>query len=966
MAASAESLQQGSSAFLSTLAPDSYHRRLAVAALLISVLVFLAAAPFARVPLPQVPAFIPIYQSLVIASDSITAVLLLGQYRFLRSRALLLLACGYMFCGFMAVAHGLSFPGLFVPVNTYGTGPQTTAWLYFIWHGGFPLFVLAYVHYKNRPAAPPAGNSTEILPTTPARDIVLAIVGAFALALAAALLTTLGHDALPVIMRGNQDSGPKVFVAACTWVLSLAALAYLWKKRPHNVLDLWLVVSLSAWLFDIALAAVLNAQRFDLGFYGGRVYGLLAASFVLVILLLENGRLYAGLAQAHERERLRNKELEAAREKAAQADKAKSEFLAAMSHEIRTPMNGVVGMVEVLSRSSLKPHQIAMVDLIRDSAFSLLAIIDDILDFSKIEAGKLDIEAQPLNVAEVVEKVCTILNRLAEKQRVELTLFTDPAIPELLMGDALRLRQVLINLINNAIKFSGGAHRAGKVAVRAVLLGQHAQQAQLEFQVIDNGIGMDQATLAKLFNAFTQADAATTRRFGGTGLGLAISHNLATLMGGQIQVTSTMGLGSTFALRLPFPLAPTDAVPAPIPSQLQGVACLVIGCDQTQQGDIAAYLVDAGARIVTAPNLSELPALPANNGGPWVWVINASADEPPTMESLRACARGHGHPDTHFVVIGRGPGRYPHHIDADRVSLDGNVLTRAALLRAVAIAAGRARADQTHEQEAPVSPPSTPSPAPPSREEARRQSRLILVAEDNNINQMVIMQQLNLLGYTADLAADGMLALQRWRSGDYGLVLTDLHMPGMDGYQLAAGIRAEEKGDRRIPIVALTANALKSEADHCRSVGMDDYMSKPMPLADLRTMLEKWLPPAQADSAPEAGSSLNLEVLRQLVGNDPQLIQRLLHNLRGNLAEGAQAIVAAQAGGDNLAVAEEAHKLKSAVLSAGADTLGELCAKLEKAGRSGPSSALDDLCLQFKREAARLDDDLARLLTTEP
>lgn len=932
--------------------------------LLASVLIFVALAPFARVPLAQVPAFIPIYQSLAIASDGITAVLLLGQYRLLRSRALLLLASGYLFCAFMAVAHGLSFPGLFAPGGILGGGGQTTAWLYFIWHGGFPLFIMAYVHQKNRMTSQPAQPAH---PHGRGGDAAAAVAGALVLAMLAALLTTAGHEALPIIMRGNQDNGPKVVVASFTWALSLAALVYLWRKRPHNVLDLWLTVSLVAWLFDVALSSVLNAQRFDLGFYAGRVYGLLAASFVLVVLLLENSRLYAELQQANERERRRNEELELARDKADRADKAKSEFLAAMSHEIRTPMNGVVGMVEVLGRSSLKPHQISMVELIRDSASSLLTIIDDILDFSKIEAGRMDIEAQPLSVSEVVERVCIVLNRLAEKQRVELTLFTDPAIPELLMGDALRLRQVLINLINNAIKFSAGAARPGKVTVRALLLSQDAQVAQVAFQVVDNGIGMDEATLARLFTAFTQADAATTRRFGGTGLGLAISHNLATLMGGQITVTSSPEQGSTFAFHLPFPCVPGGAVASANASPVQGVNCLVIGCDQTQLGDLAAYLVDAGAHVHTASQLATLPPLPASDGAPWVWVVNASADEPPGMDSLRASARGHGQPDTHFVVIGRGASRYPHRIDADRVSLDGNVLTRAALLRAVAIAAGRALAKEVHEEEPPVPAPSTPAPAPPSREEARRQSRLILVAEDNNINQMVIMQQLQLLGFTADLAADGMLALERWRSGDYGLVLTDLHMPVMDGYQLTAAIRAEEPAGQHIPIVALTANALKGEAEHCRSAGMDDYVSKPTPLADLRTMLEKWLPPVGMDNAASAGtSSLDLSVLRQLVGDDPHLIQRLLRNLRSCATEATQAIASAQASGDTAEVAAQAHKLKAAVQSAGANALGELCALLEKTAHAGPSAKLDDLCQQFKHEAARLDSDLVQHLSPAP
>ena len=229
-------------------------------------------------------------------------------------------------------------------------------------------------------------------------------------------------------MRGNQDDTGKLLVAFLTWTLSLVALVCMWRKA-RSVLDLWLMVTLVAWLLDIALAAVLNGARFDLGFYGGRVYGLLASSFVLIVLLLENSRMYADLAHANVRERQRNAELELARNEANAAAQAKSNFLAAMSHEIRTPMNGVIGMIDVLARSSLKSPQVAMVDLIRDSAFSLLSVIEDILDFSKIEAGHLGVEDEPMAVSEVVEKVCAMLNRLAEKQGVELTLFTDPRSP---------------------------------------------------------------------------------------------------------------------------------------------------------------------------------------------------------------------------------------------------------------------------------------------------------------------------------------------------------------------------------------------------------------------------------------------------------------------------------------------------------------------------------------------------------
>ena len=283
--------------FLSTLTARREERRLALAVVLVSSVIFLAAAPYAKVQLAPVPAFLPIYQSALVINDLITAVLLLGQFGILRSRALLVLASAYLFSACMAVAHALSFPGLFSQTGLLGAGPQTTAWLYFLWHAGFPLLVITYALLGNAErGAVRAGSRASVAISLGVGAVLLA-------ACALVLLTTAGHGALPPIMRGDQDAPAKVVVASATWMLSLAALPVLWRRRPHSVLDLWLMVVTCVWVFDIALASVLNHGRYDLGWYAGRVYGVLAASFVLVVLLLENGRLYARLAETRRSER---------------------------------------------------------------------------------------------------------------------------------------------------------------------------------------------------------------------------------------------------------------------------------------------------------------------------------------------------------------------------------------------------------------------------------------------------------------------------------------------------------------------------------------------------------------------------------------------------------------------------------------------------------------------------------------
>ncbi len=672
------------------------------------------------------------------------------------------------------------------------------------------------------------------------------------------------------------------------------------------------------------------------------------------------------------RERVRiMKDLEQARLDAEQASRAKSAFLAAMSHEIRTPMNGVVGMIDVLQQTSLKGYQVEIVDTIRDSAYALLAIIEDILDFSKIEAGKLELEQAAMSVSAVVEQVCSMMDHLATKKGVEFRLFTDPAIPEQVLGDALRLRQVLINLVNNAIKFSSGEQRTGQVSLRVRLAGRSADGVTLEMEVSDNGIGMDDATLARLFSSFSQADVSTTRRFGGTGLGLAISSQLVQLMGGTILVQSVPGQGSTFTVRLPFLALPASSDALQVPSQVAGLSCLVVGSAPGLADDLAAYLQHGGAVVERAPDLAlareRSSACPA---GLSVWLIDAGAAAP-SEEQLRAAAAARPDQDVRFVLIGRGYRRQPRAVAPDLVVVDGNVLQRQTLFRAVAIAVGRAPAEAETELETAVQAEapagrSAATVGAPAHEQARRQGRLILVAEDNETNQLVIEQQLGLLGYAVDMADDGRAALARWRSGDYAMLLTDLHMPEMDGYQLAAAIRTEEKGLRHTPIVALSANALAGEAERCLEVGMDDYLSKPTPLEKLKATLNKWLPIA-------AAPALDLGVLKGLVGDDVLRIDKFLRSFQTSSARIAADLRAACQGGQAGAAGAAAHKLKSSARAVGALALGELCEAMEQAGMAGDQPTLVALLPGFEQEmvavAAFLDSLLQerqQIATTVP
>jgi len=549
---------QGSSPFLSTLDAGHSARRIALAVALASLAVFLGAAPFAKVPLPQLPAFLPVYQSALVVCDLITAVLLWGQYVILRSRALLILAAGYLFGALMAMAHALSFPGLFAPGGALGAGPQTTAWLYFLWHGGFPLFFVGYALRKDG-RRPGSAHEKVYL------HIFLSAIAALALAGALILLATAGHDALPPIMAGNVDAPDKVVVAAATWAFGLIALAVMWQRRPHSVLDLWLMIVLCVWTADSALAGVFNHGRYDLGWYAGRVYGLLANGFVLVVLLLENGRLHARLADAHEL-------LAEQSEQLARASRLKSEFLANMSHELRTPLNAVIGFSEVL-RDGLAgevaegPRQY-VID-IHDSGQHLLSLINDILDLSKIEAGQMSLDLEPTVAATLFEHSLSIVREKAAKRRVRLILDITPGLGSLMI-DSRKTKQIIYNLLSNAVKFSseGGcvtlsARRVARADAEAwnsdaptLVIRRPAPLAgdddYLQISVEDTGIGIAPEDAPRLFRMFSQLDSSMSKEAEGTGLGLALVERLAQLHGGSVALASTPGQGSRFVVWLPW------------------------------------------------------------------------------------------------------------------------------------------------------------------------------------------------------------------------------------------------------------------------------------------------------------------------------------------------------------------------------------------------------------------------------
>ena len=671
----------------------------------------------------------------------------------------------------------------------------------------------------------------------------------------------------------------------------------------------------------------------------------------------------------------RTKALELALKTAEDANRAKSLFLANMSHELRTPLNGVIGMVDLLLAAQPNVQQRRYCDIAKASARSLLELINDILDFSKIEAGKLDLDATDFNLHDVIEGVTQIVGERAEKKKLELACGVAAEVPRIVSGDAMRLRQVIVNLVSNAIKFT----ERGEVVIHAVLEDQTETHAVVRFSVKDSGIGISSDRINRLFKSFSQVDASTTRRFGGTGLGLAISQRLVELMGGTIGVLSEEGKGSTFWFTARFEKrADLPTSHRKIAADPRGLRVLAVDDNLTNREILHAQLESWSLRADIAADAAQALTMlrsAAIAGEPYRFaILDMHMPETDGMQLARLIKAD---PLTQSIIL-ISLSSISDPVKPREMSDLGfsACLTKPALPSQLYNAIVDSLSNETQGQRAPDTTERTP--------DGRLDGVRVLLAEDNEVNQLVASELLNQVGCRCTIASNGRQAVEEALRGEFDVILMDCQMPELDGFEATREIREAEKAAGngketalRRPIIALTANAIKGDRELCLAAGMDGYVTKPIDPIELFQTIRALVPvdgskrlgvqiPTEVETLQsresEAASStppIDLELLKRRCMGNRKLAAKVLDKFDSSMIRELPMLLGNIQNGDIKSVAALAHKIKGGAANVSAEQVRRIADELEALAKSDSLSQAQDCIGQLELEMQRFRDYLA-------